>query len=59
MMKVDKHFATLAYKSLTSSLQLRQMKRRYIKSGMIEEGIPIVPIDYSVMKVDKQGKLLC
>lgn len=49
----------LAYKNLTSSLKLRQMKRRYIHSGKIDVGIPIVPIDYTVMKVDKQGKLVC
>ena len=59
MMKVDKHFATPAYKSLTSCLKLRHTNRRFIKSGKIDEGIPMVPIDYNVMKVDKQVKLLC
>ena len=41
----------LAYKNLTSSLKLRQMKRRYIHSGKIDVGIPIVPIDYTVITI--------
>ena len=49
----------LACKRLTSSLKLQQMKRRPINFGKIDVGIPIVPIDYCVMKVNKQGKLVC
>ena len=29
-----------------------------IESGKIDIGIPIVPIDYTVMKVNKDGKLV-
>ena len=42
----------------TSLIKLRQMKKELIRAGKIDVGIPIVPIDYTTMKINKQGKLV-
>ena len=42
----------------TSLFKLRQMKKDLIRTGKIDVGIPIVPIDYTTMKINKQGKLV-
>lgn len=48
----------LNYIKRTSRLALRKLKQKMIESGKIDIGIPIVPIDYTVMKVNKDGKLV-
>lgn len=48
----------LNYIKRASRLVLRKMKRDLIQSGKIDIGIPIVPIDYTVVKLDKEGKLV-
>ena len=34
------------------------MKKELIRAGKIDVGIPIVSIDYTTMKINKQGKLV-
>ena len=42
----------------TALFKLRQMKKELIRAGKIDVGIPIVSIDYTTMKINKQGKLV-
>lgn len=42
----------------TSISELTTMKREMIEEGRINIGEPIVPIDYDVVKINKQGKLV-
>ena len=48
----------LNYIQRTSVAALRKRKRELITTGKIDVGIPIVPIDYTAVRIKKDGKLV-
>lgn len=55
-----RNYATINinFHKMTSRKTLRQKKKQMILSGEIDVGIPIVPVEFTVIRINKQGKLV-